>query len=145
MLVGLGEGVAPSAAQAILARIVPATERSRAVTMFYGGMDVGSVIGLVLSGPLIKAFGWPSVFYLYGVIGLLWAALWPSVKAQEAVDQSIKAAQEAAAAANGGVKKDEKLNVPWKALLTSKPVIALTITHFCQVSYAWVVRLSESG
>ena len=49
MLVGLGEGVAPPAGQAILARIVPATERSRAVTMFYGGMDVGSVVGLLAS------------------------------------------------------------------------------------------------
>ena len=87
-----------------------------------------------LQGALIRAFGWPSVFYIYAVLGLVWVALWPSVKAQEAIDKSAKAAQEAAAAAAVGREaKEEKLEVPWKALLTSKPVIALTITHFCQV------------
>jgi ACS family sodium-dependent inorganic phosphate cotransporter len=31
------------------------------VSLVWGGMDVGSVVGLLLCGPMIKAFGWPSV------------------------------------------------------------------------------------
>jgi ACS family sodium-dependent inorganic phosphate cotransporter len=52
--VGLGEGFAPSAATSVLARLVPSTERSSAVTTVWGGLDVGSAIGLLLAGPLIR-------------------------------------------------------------------------------------------
>lgn len=38
----------------------------------WGGLDVGSAVGLLLSGPLIKACGWPSVFYLFAGLGFLW-------------------------------------------------------------------------
>ncbi|KAG2488999.1 hypothetical protein HYH03_012438 [Edaphochlamys debaryana] len=80
VLVGLGEGFAPSAATAVLAKLVPSTERSRAVATVWGGLDVGSAVGLLLCGPLIKMFGWPSVFYLFAVLGLVWAAAWPLVQ-----------------------------------------------------------------
>lgn len=80
VLVGLGEGFAPSAATAVLAKLVPSTERSRAVATVWGGLDVGSAVGLLLCGPLIRMFGWPSVFYLFAVLGLVWVALWPLVQ-----------------------------------------------------------------
>ena len=83
MVVGLGEGVAPSAATSLLAKMMPPNERSRAVSYVWGGLDVGSVIGLLLCGPLIKAFGWPSVFYLFAVLGLLWCAAWPLLGAEK--------------------------------------------------------------
>lgn len=45
VIVGLGEGLAPSAATNVMARLVPAAERSRAVSYVFGGLDLGSVIG----------------------------------------------------------------------------------------------------
>jgi ACS family sodium-dependent inorganic phosphate cotransporter len=80
MQVGLGEGFAPSAATSVLAWQVPSTERSRAVTTVWGGLDVGSAVGLLLSGPLIRMYGWPSVFYLFAVLGGIWCLLWPLVR-----------------------------------------------------------------
>lgn len=59
---------------------VPSTERSRAVTTVWGGLDVGSAVGLLLSGPLIRMYGWPSVFYLFAVLGGIWCLLWPLVR-----------------------------------------------------------------
>lgn len=58
-------------------------ERSRAVTAVFGGLDVGSAVGLVLCGPLIKHVGWPSVFYLFAGLGLLWTLLFPRLKPEE--------------------------------------------------------------
>ena len=58
-------------------------ERSRAVTAVFGGLDVGSAVGLVLCGPLIKHVGWPSVFYLFAGLGLLWTLLFPRLKPDE--------------------------------------------------------------
>lgn len=56
------------------------SERTRAVTSVFGSLDVGSVVGLLVSGPLIRSFGWPSVFYFFAFLGLLWSALWPTLK-----------------------------------------------------------------
>ncbi|GIL88401.1 hypothetical protein Vretimale_15008 [Volvox reticuliferus] len=92
VLVGLGEGFAPSAATAVLAKLVPSTERSRAVSLVWGGLDVGSAVGLLLCGPLIRMFGWPSVFYLFAVLGLVWAAMWPLVQPDK-MDEDMIAEQ----------------------------------------------------
>jgi MFS family permease len=89
VLVGLGEGFAPSAATSVLARQVPSTERSRAVTTVWGGLDVGSVVGLLLSGPLIRMYGWPSVFYLFAVLGGVWCLFWPMFR-PELEDPAVK-------------------------------------------------------
>ncbi|KAG1669069.1 hypothetical protein FOA52_003987 [Chlamydomonas sp. UWO 241] len=139
VIVGLGEGVAPSAATSILAKTMPPTERSRAVSLVWGGMDVGSVVGLLLCGPMIKAFGWPSVFYAFAAAGLLWCVLWPLFRPEEveAVDtermtremsvmESIDLPSES--------KPPEKVIVPWGAFFRSMPVWAVTVAHF---SFNW--------
>ena len=79
-IVGLGEGFAPSAVTHVMASIVPQSERSRAVAYVFGGLDLGSVIGLLLCGPLIAIYGWPSVFYVFAILGLVWAVAWPLSK-----------------------------------------------------------------
>lgn len=58
-------------------------ERARAVTTVFGGLDVGSAVGLLLCGPLIHWFGWQSVFYLFALLGLVWCAAWPLFKPEE--------------------------------------------------------------
>ena len=40
------------------------------------GMYVGSMLGLGLSPTLIQAAGWPSVFFLFGGIGVIWWFVW---------------------------------------------------------------------
>lgn len=66
-----------------MAQLVPETERSRAVAYAFGGLDLGSVIGLLLCGPLINTYGWPNVFYVFAALGLAWAVLWPLVRPEE--------------------------------------------------------------
>ena len=76
-LVGLGEGVAPSAATGVLAKGVPGSQRSKAVTATFGGLDVGSLSGLIIAPPIILYLGgWAAVFYLFGSLGFLWGAWW---------------------------------------------------------------------
>ena len=58
-------------------------ERARAVTTVFGSLDLGSAIGLLICGPLINAFGWPSVFWLFALLGLAWCALWPLVRPED--------------------------------------------------------------
>jgi predicted MFS family arabinose efflux permease len=79
-LVGLGEGVAPAAATGTLAKGVPPSQRSKAVTTAFGGLDVGSLSGLLIAPPIIFHLGgWAAVFYLFGALGFFWGAWWFSV------------------------------------------------------------------
>jgi ACS family sodium-dependent inorganic phosphate cotransporter len=58
-------------------------ERARAVTAVFGSLDVGSVVGLLICGPLIRNLGWPSVFYLFALLGLVWSLIWPLLKPEQ--------------------------------------------------------------
>eukprot|EP00803_Ostreobium_quekettii_P011560 evm.model.scf_130EXC.2 EVM.evm.TU.scf_130EXC.2 scf_130EXC:62628-66747(-) len=132
ILVGLGEGFAPSAATSVLAKQVPVTERSRAVSTVFGGLDLGSAIGLLMCGPLIRMFGWPCVFYLFAVFGLVWCLVWPLAKPEKRDramrEKALREAERLAASAEQG--KDD-LKVPWGQFLRSAPVWAVTTAHFC--------------
>jgi ACS family sodium-dependent inorganic phosphate cotransporter len=72
LLVGLGEGVSPPAATDLVAKTVPRNERSRAVATVFGGLNVGSILGLLVAPALIESLGWESVFYLFGLGGIAW-------------------------------------------------------------------------
>eukprot|EP00889_Picochlorum_renovo_P000158 jgi/Picre1/27188/NNA_000157.t1 len=73
VFVGLGEGLAPSSATNVLARVIPEGERARAVTAVFGGLDVGSALGLTL----------------------LWCLAWPLVKPETREPGEVKPAQKA--------------------------------------------------
>jgi MFS transporter, ACS family, solute carrier family 17 (sodium-dependent inorganic phosphate cotransporter), other len=68
-LVGLGEGVAPSGATDMVARVIAKNERSRAISFIFSGLHLGSLLGLLLAPPLIENFGWEVVFYIFGAAG----------------------------------------------------------------------------
>jgi len=69
VLVGFGEGVAPPAATDLVARLMPASERTRAVAAVFNGFNVGSILGLLAAPILIENYGWESVFYFSGLRG----------------------------------------------------------------------------
>ncbi|KAL4421693.1 hypothetical protein ABPG77_010637 [Micractinium sp. CCAP 211/92] len=139
LFVGLGEGLAPSSATNVMARIVPEQERARAVTTVFGGLDVGSAIGLLLCGPLIHWFGWQSVFYLFALLGLVWCLAWPLFKPEQQDSDALPRMfrkRAAAAAADGAAPKAaaepvEKKPVPWGAFLSNSAVWAIIVAHFC--------------
>lgn len=132
VIVGLGEGVAPSAATSVLAKTMPPNERSRAVATVWGGLDIGSAVGLLLCGPLIKQFGWPSVFYLFAVLGLIWVRVWPMFKPEE-VEPSVTESMSIMDSFDlpSEIKPPEKINLPWGDFFRSLPVWAITVAHFC--------------
>lgn len=60
----------------MISKWIPVSERSRALSLVYSGMYLGSVTGLGLSPALIHKFGWSSVFYSFGSLGSIWFAMW---------------------------------------------------------------------
>jgi ACS family sodium-dependent inorganic phosphate cotransporter len=118
------------------------------VTAVFGGLDVGSALGLLLCGPLIHWFGWQSVFYLFAALGLVWCLLWPLCKPEQQVEVEARPPVPPAASSNTyrrsssyvarpapkAAPKAASKAVPWAKFLRSGPVWAVIVAHFC---YNW--------
>ena len=124
--VGLGEGVAPAAATDLIAKTVPTSSRSRATSFVFGGLHVGSLLGLTLAPFFIDVWGWPSVFYIFGIGGLAWNVWWQGIMKDERVRQLME---------DDGAPKEAEENIdndelPWRAFVRNTPVRALCLVHF---------------
>ena len=73
---GLGEGVTFPAMLAMISRWSAPYERSRFTAFSFAGGTAGTVISLPVSAVMCETLGWPSVFYLFGVLGLVWFLVW---------------------------------------------------------------------
>lgn len=61
----------------IMARWAPPHERGRLVGFIVSGIQLGTMATLAVSGYLSgSSLGWPVVYYLSGVVGLLWTVAW---------------------------------------------------------------------
>jgi ACS family sodium-dependent inorganic phosphate cotransporter len=151
--VGLGEAVAPSAATDMVSRVVPPSERSTAVSVVFGGLHVGSILGLLAAPAIISRFGWETVFVVFGAAGLAWVAWFEALMADIAANDPDAAAaltQDRLGSAGSSVSSSSQHDldsssgshgghaagplagvVPWRAFLRSRAVRALMYTHFC--------------
>ncbi|CAL1281275.1 unnamed protein product [Larinioides sclopetarius] len=141
---GLGEGVTFPAMNALIGRWAPKNERSRMSAIIYTGCTVGNVMSFALSGIISDTLGWPFVFYIFGILGIIWTFFWlflvsetpelhPCITIEE-IDH-IRRGQE-----SSGVWKTP--DVPWKAILSSRYVWALVITSFGQ-GWGYYTLLTE--
>ncbi|WAR21583.1 SL172-like protein [Mya arenaria] len=79
VIVGFTSGVCYPSMHALWGNWAPPLERSKLVSFTYAGAQVGNVITFPLAGVLCKygfAGGWPSIFYVLGIISSIWFVLW---------------------------------------------------------------------
>ncbi|KAL1189121.1 putative anion transporter 6 [Cardamine amara subsp. amara] len=133
ILVGIGEGVSPSAATDLIARTIPVKERSRAVGFVFGGLSLGSVMGLLLAPPIIQNFNWESVFYLFGLLGVAWFVGFQFLNEEEVTyrgDETTTTSHKPESATREELGNSLK-EIPWKSFFQSSAVWAMIYTHFC--------------
>ncbi|KAK4874653.1 hypothetical protein RN001_014013 [Aquatica leii] len=136
IFVGFGEGTVFPALTTMLAKWVPPSERSRIGTLAFSGVQMGNIIGNTLSGIIIDSTkSWESVFYIFGIIGIIWFVLWvilcysdPQTHPFITKNEKIFLEKELT-----GVSKDKK-KIPWKHILKSEPLWALV---FAQIGHDW--------
>ena len=78
---GIGEGMALPCLHHLTGRWIPMTERS----LFLSSTAVGKFVGTgsaMAAAPMV-ADSWPSIFYLFGVIGIVWVIVWGLVASSE--------------------------------------------------------------
>merc|ERR1719167_1459455 len=141
---GFGEGVTFPVMHALLAQWIPPNERSRMAGIVYSGAQAGTVLSLPISGLLCDAFGWPSVFYVFDFLGLIWWIGWcylvydspqfhPRISSSERryILDSLASSK----------TSSTTLPVPWLKVFTSGPVWALVLVHVAQ-NYGFYALLS---
>ena len=74
-LAGLGLGGAMPSFIALTSEYCPHRLRATVVSILWAGFPLGGVVGGLIGSRLIPAYGWPSVFYVGGVVPLLVAVL----------------------------------------------------------------------
>jgi MFS transporter, ACS family, solute carrier family 17 (sodium-dependent inorganic phosphate cotransporter), other len=115
---GLGEAAVFPASINMIGRWVPAEKRSRAVAICISGLSLGTVVSLPLTGWLVRTRGWPSPFYVFGAVGLVWAGFW---FLRIGSGRAPELEHEASAA---------RLSIPWARILKLPAVWAIFACHF---------------
>ena len=70
-LTGLGLGGAMPNATALITEYVSNRQRNVAVAVIFLGMPIGGITGGLLASEIIPIYGWPSLFYVGGIMPLL--------------------------------------------------------------------------
>src|SRR6188474_2073877 len=73
---GMGEAGAYPSASVVMARWVPATGRARAWGIVWMTAQIGAASTPLLVIPIQVRYGWQASFYVFGVLGVLWSAVW---------------------------------------------------------------------
>lgn len=73
---GIFEAAGQTGAARIIARIIPAKDRTLANSIMMSGSSVGAILAPPVIIGLNATVGWRMGFVILGGIGLLWAALW---------------------------------------------------------------------
>eukprot|EP00178_Gracilaria_changii_P014999 TRINITY_DN420_c0_g1_i1.p1 TRINITY_DN420_c0_g1~~TRINITY_DN420_c0_g1_i1.p1 ORF type:complete len:442 (-),score=52.74 TRINITY_DN420_c0_g1_i1:1551-2876(-) len=76
---GLSEGVAYPSVYHFLSTWISPTERARGVALLLSGTHVGTTLALILSPIIIREASWQAIFYSFGVLGMVWVAVWQMV------------------------------------------------------------------
>lgn len=70
MFVGIGEATVFPVALSLLADLYPGPKLTRSVSIFQASAGVGVMIGSILAGVMAAAFGWRTMFEIFGVAGI---------------------------------------------------------------------------
>jgi MFS family permease len=147
---GVGEGVAFPTIYSLYSRWLPPGERSRAIGLTYAAIPLGSVLALLVAPWIVVQYGWEWVFYSFAMTGLVWYFFWQRmVTSYPVTHPSISDDERAYITADAPpVGSADKL--PWRALLSSTPVWAIIVAHFCAnwgtyVLLAWLPTYVNRG
>ncbi len=73
---GMGEAGAYPNAAAVIGRWIPKLNRARTWGIIWMTSQVGAAIAPLLVVPIQARYGWRASFYLFGILGVIWSALW---------------------------------------------------------------------
>ncbi|HET9406376.1 MAG TPA: MFS transporter [Candidatus Sulfotelmatobacter sp.] len=149
-MLGAGEAVIYPSANQFVARWIPIRERGIANGWIFAGVGAGAGLTPPLIAYLMTHYGWRSSFWVCSVIGLVAGAVWflmardtpaehpgvsPSELAEIRAGLTSAAVKSESSVATG---EQKSILIPWRRVLQSKDVWAVTASYFCYGYVAWI-------
>jgi sugar phosphate permease len=139
-LFGMGEaGAFPIATRSLSRWMLPA-ERGFAQGITHAGSRLGAALTPSIVVLLIARYGWRAAFMIFGVLGLLWSAVWYwYYRDTPAEHASVNSAELEILTSSLGRRPSPRA-VPWRKILASPTLWVLSLMYFCY-SYCLAVYL----
>jgi MFS transporter, ACS family, solute carrier family 17 (sodium-dependent inorganic phosphate cotransporter), other len=140
-LLGLGESVHFPTVHSLAARWTIASERSRAISLYVSGVSFGTAVALLASPIIVLSLGWPAVFYISGILGAFWLAVWYRKAADVPEECAGMSAHELDLIRRDRPQAPLAESIPWAAILREKTVWAIVIAHVCNNFGGYIILL----
>uniref|UniRef100_A0A7E4V343 MFS domain-containing protein n=1 Tax=Panagrellus redivivus TaxID=6233 RepID=A0A7E4V343_PANRE len=153
LIMGLGEGFVFPSISSMSARWFPPQERSTFAAIYTSGNQLASVLGLPLASALCGTTflgGWPSIFYVFAVLGISWCILWTVITSNSpdankfiSTEEMLYIHEQTAGhlAKKSGSSKLSTTSIPWLKMITS---MALFANLVAQISFRFSAGLLQS-
>lgn len=139
-IIGLAHGVLFPATVALWSVWAVPQERSTLASIGFCGTHLGTSLTMLIGGILCRYFyaGWMYLFFGSSMLGFVWLALWVIFTANSPMTHTGISDHErnyiCTLTGTTGKKRTMSLaSIPWKNIVTSKPLIALMITHIANL------------
>ncbi|KAG8259610.1 hypothetical protein J6590_008645, partial [Homalodisca vitripennis] len=136
LIEGLFAGVTYPSIIAVWSRWAPPQERTRLVTIAFSGSFFSTVVTPPVCRFIANTLGWPYIFYISGIIGLIWFVVWWTVVKDKPEDDPHISTEELKylrdnldSGPNDYIPKH--IIYPWDKFVTSMPVWAIVVAHTC--------------
>lgn len=136
---GAGEaGVFPNSS-IVVARWFPATQRATISGVTLMASQIGGALAPLLVVPIQMRYGWRASFFVFGMVGVVWAAVWYAWFRDSPAE--MKGMSEKEVRETGALPAAEGHVFPWRLALRNQTVLAGLLLVAC---YAYVFNFFQT-
>src|SRR5580658_1495017 len=125
---GMGEAGAFPIATRSLSRWMRPTERGFAQGVTHAGSRLGAALTPPIVVIIIAGSGWRAAFFVFGLLGVLWSAVWYSYYRDTPEEHRGVNAAERELIGSGRKRSTE---IPWRKILSHGNLWILAVMYFC--------------
>lgn len=143
-------GAFPNAAK-VMSRWFPVGERGRVQGVMLAFAQVGGVIAPAAAAYLIDQLGWRAAFFVFGAIGIVWAAgFWLWFRDDPATHRGVNKAELARIHAEEAPAKTDPGPIPWGQIVTNRGIVVLGFVmilgaFFTYFFYTWFPKYLQEA
>ncbi|XP_045477164.1 putative inorganic phosphate cotransporter isoform X2 [Harmonia axyridis] len=138
--IGFYQGLILPMLSDFVSKWAPVRERTPIGTFIFASKTLGTVFASEITGLLSSSWwGWPSAFYLYGMIGLVWS-IFMIIFGYNSPEEHKSISQAELEYIRRGQTLTTK-RIPWNKIMKSVPTWS---TWISQIGIVWTIRLSTT-
>lgn len=135
-LFGMGAAGAYPNSAGVIARWFPMRERARSQGVVWAASRLGGVLAPLLIVPFQKYFGWRPIFWVLGIAGFAWAAVWYTrFRNLPHEDPAVTAAE--LAEIGEPPSRCPDVPIPWRRLLRTSSLWLIVLAYGCYGCGSW--------